>query len=162
MASVYFPDLQSLFLSSLPSTSWFHLLPLLLEIDCHLLGKGGWIFVICFYSTLWNGDGISRDFWSTDNESDRLRYGGAVNQQWAIHIPSVRLPSLHHELLPGFRQLEQSGNSPGQVVQPGPALGTGKGRSRLGQVIAPRGLEEKERQGQKIDMALQPLHIGKF
>lgn len=89
---------------------------------------------------------------------------GAVNQQRAIRIPSVRLPSLHGELLPGFQQAEQRGveTAQGQVVQPGPALGAAGGGSRLGQVIAARGLEENERRGQKIDTALQPLHLGKF
>ncbi|KAK4811287.1 hypothetical protein QYF61_023339 [Mycteria americana] len=78
--------------------------------------------------------------------------------------PPFRLPSLYCELLPGFQQLEQRGveTAQGQVVQPRPALGTGKGGSHLGHVIAARGLEENERQGQKIDMALQPLHLGKF
>lgn len=117
MVSLYSPGLKSLFLSSLLPTSWFHLLHLILETDCPLLGKEGWVFVVCFYSTLWNGDGISRDFWSTDNDSDRLRYGGSVNQQRVVHIPSARSPSLHHELLPGFQQIEQRGVETAQGQQ---------------------------------------------
>jgi len=50
--------------------------------------------------------------------------------------------------LPEFQQTEKRGveTAQGQVVQLGPGLGTGKGVTCLGQLIAASGLEENEKQ----------------